>query len=68
MPAKRRLSKRVTAFAREYVELVEALAREGVPEDVARNEARIAATSWLMDVAEETYDPAKGPCPLCGRG
>lgn len=68
MPAKRRLSERVTAFAKEYVELVEALVRQGVPENIARAEARIAATSWLMDVVEEMYDPAKGPCPLCGRG
>lgn len=66
--AKRKLSERVVKFAREYVELVEALIREGVPEEMARNEARIAATSWLIETDEPCYDPAAGPCPTCGRG
>ena len=51
--------------------MAEALQREGVPEAVAREEARIAAMSLLMDEqshAGETYDPARGPCPTCGRG
>lgn len=68
---KKGLPIRVTKFAREYVQLVEALKREGVPEDVAREEARIAATTWLFDdlgEAPATYDPALGPCPTCGRG
>jgi len=60
-------SARVVQFAREYVQLVEALKREGVPEDVARVEARMAATMWLMDEQSE-YDPAFGPCPTCKRG
>ena len=68
---KKKLPERVTLFAREYVQLVEALVREGVPEGQARIEARIAATSWLwsdQDLEEPKYDPALGPCPTCGRG
>ena len=70
--SKRQLDKRVVQVAREYVQLVEALMQEGVPQAVAREEARIAATSWLFDElspqGEPTYDPARGPCPTCGRG
>ncbi len=65
---KRQLSERAIQFAKEYVELVEALKREGVPEDIARNEARLAATTWLIEDEEALYDPAAGPCPTCGRG
>lgn len=67
-PPKRQLAERAVRFAKEYVELVEALKREGVPEEIARNEARIAATSWLVEEIEPYYDPAAGPCPTCGRG
>lgn len=68
--SRRRLSPRVVRFATEYVQLVEALQAQGVPEEIARNEARVAATSWLMEYGEElpVYDPVKGPCPTCGRG
>lgn len=61
-------------FARLYVQITEALQSEGVPEALAREEARSAATSWLITVSTEsneapaTYDPAQGPCPTCGRG
>lgn len=68
---KKALEERVVKFAKEYVQLAEALQREGVPEDVAREEARIAATSLLMEQQaheREAYDPALGPCPTCGRG
>lgn len=56
-------------FAKAYVQLVEALMREGVAEAVAREEAHRAA---LVDARLEEevlhYDPARGPCPGCGRG
>ncbi len=58
-------------FARAYVRLTEALQREGVPPETAREEARLAAFSESMermDQAVQTYDPAKGPCPVCERG
>lgn len=57
-------------FAKTYVGLVEALLREGCTEEVARHEARLAATVQLQldDSADATYDPARGPCPTCGRG
>lgn len=70
MAPRRKLIGRVVRFAKEYVQIVEALMREGVPETVAREEARIAATSWLFGETDESqpYDPAKGPCPTCGKG
>lgn len=50
--------------------LTETLMAEGVPEPVARDEARQAAMleSRLEDIPVGTYDPAKGPCPVCDRG
>jgi len=69
MPKKRKVSEQAIAFARTYADLTEALIQQGTPEDVARNEARIAATTLLMeDVEAPLYDPAQGPCPTCGRG
>lgn len=54
------LGKRVKVFAQKYVALTDALMREGVPEEVAREEARLAALSWM-------YNEPTGPvCPLCG--
>lgn len=65
-------AERAKAFARFYVALVEALLREGCPEDIAREEARMTAFSQLQTDDDEdlalTYDPALGPCPTCGRG
>lgn len=63
-------AERARAFARSYVNLVEALMREGVTEETARNEARMVATTELhmQDIDPRTYDPARGPCPTCGRG
>jgi hypothetical protein len=59
-------------FARLYRNLVEALLQVGVVEQVAREEARIAAMVALqMADAEErvlTYEPHLGPCPTCQRG
>jgi len=58
------LGERAEEFAKQYVLLVEALVKEGVPEHVARNEARIAALTmvWQDEGAEGDE------CPLCGRG
>ncbi len=63
-------AEKVRAFARNYVNLVEALQREGVEEECAREEARLAALMLLQqaDDAEKTYDPSRGRCPTCGRG
>jgi len=62
-------AERYKNFARAYVRLVEELQHEGVPEKVARTEARIAAMSELIDF---TYDEEgvrdDGPrCPMCGK-
>lgn len=42
------LTKRAIDFAKAYVAVTEALLREGVPEDVARDEARAAAMDAVM--------------------
>jgi hypothetical protein len=55
------LGAQATEFAKRYVPLVEALRREGVPEDKAREEARITALT-LMFEQEEGEE-----CPLCGQ-
>lgn len=52
----------IRTFARRYVELVEALLAEGVPEETARSEARIAAGSILMEEREQ----GELICPACG--
>jgi hypothetical protein len=60
---------RYVRFAQSYVQLTQALQRQGVPESTAREEARWAATSMLIsETPDGTYDPAKGQCPTCGRG
>lgn len=65
MPAtKRELDGKAAAFARRYTELVTALRRQGVPERVARDEARLAAT--LVYLVPDYVDP-NAPCPTCGR-
>lgn len=51
-------------FARRYVELTEALQQAGVPEERARDEARMAAT--LVFLAPDHVGQGE-PCPLCGR-
>lgn len=61
-------SQKAIAFAKAYVHLVEALMREGVIEETARDEARMAAMASLMNWDDEAeYDPSQGPCPTCGR-
>ncbi len=64
------LGKRYQQFARDYVRLTESLQAEGVPEEIARAEARYAAQLLLMNDLAPTsqYDPGSGPCPACGRG
>lgn len=54
------------AFAKAYVNLVEALLQQGVEEPTAREEARIAAMVHLA-VLDEQQVPSKGSCPVCGR-
>lgn len=49
-------------FARAYVEMTEALLREGVNEDIAREEARMTATTILFSERRNNAPP----CPLCG--
>ena len=64
--AERSESERAKAFAKAYVSLVEALMQEGVLEEIARDEARMAAMTQLRfdDEAASTGER----CPLCGRG
>jgi len=57
------LGVRAQEFAKHYVALVDALRREGVPEMVAREEARMSALYLLFDPTEDEGDV----CPLCGR-
>lgn len=64
-------AEKARSFAKMYVNIVEAMLQQGVEPDTAREEARIAAMSSLQfaDMIEvKTYDPARGPCPTCGRG
>ena len=51
-------------FAKIYVATVEALQREGVPEILARAEARLAAATWLNEAKEEGEGER---CPCCGK-
>lgn len=58
------LGKKAHAFAQQYVALVDAMIHEGVPEETARDEARMATLSIL-------YSEGLGNdefCPMCGRG
>lgn len=51
----------VREFAAQYVALVEALQQQGVPEDKAREEARVIVTSLVI------LRPEPGQiCKLCG--
>lgn len=51
-------------FAKCYTQLTEALMMQGVPEDRAREEARLTAITWLG--AEYMYDEEEQCCPNCG--
>jgi siroheme synthase len=58
------LGRNALAWARAYVALKDALVRQGVLEEEAREEARSAANMAAMYDGE----PIEGePCPLCGR-
>lgn len=64
-PSDLALVARAKEFARQYVVLVEALTKQGVPEDAAREEARVTALTLMFeDAAAGAGGP---PCPLCGR-
>lgn len=58
------LGQNALAFAQCYVQLVDALTKEGVVETLARQEARAAATMMILDMLEMEEGDA---CPLCGR-
>lgn len=58
---------RARTYARMYVQLTEALAKEGVAEETAREEARFTATTWLLSPEDNEAGEVKA-CPLCGRG
>ena len=62
--APRAASSRAQQFAKRYVDLVEALQQQGVPEKRAREEARLTATLILL--IPDYADPSE-PCPTCGR-
>lgn len=55
------LGARAIEFAKQYVVLVEALQGQGVPEKVAREEARITTLILLFEEENE-----EGQCPVCG--
>ena len=61
------MPERVVDFARHYVQMVEALLREGVPEATAREEARMAATTLLVSGSPMPGGGGETVCPLCGR-
>lgn len=52
---------RARDFARLYVALVEALRKEGVIETVAREEARLAATTAMLRADELALRPPSWP-------
>jgi hypothetical protein len=63
------LAANAKAWARAYVNLTEALINSGVPEEVARAEARNAANfAALFPGDRDCVDTGSGePCPMCGR-
>ncbi len=67
-PRSSELGLRAHAFAKQYVVLVDALRKEGVPESVARDEARTTALVLLFDAEENAKETTTGHCALCGRG
>lgn len=60
------LGQNARAWARCYTSLVEALIAEGVEEEVARSEARYAATMVVLPEDDEPQ-PIGPLCPVCGR-
>lgn len=57
-----RLTQNAAAFGKTYARLKEALVKEGVPLDEAKNEARNAAT--IAAISESGDEEI---CPLCGK-
>lgn len=51
------LAEHATAWAKAYTTLVEALMREGVPEDVARDEARQSVALAMFMPDEPSDEP-----------
>lgn len=62
-----RLAECSEAWAEAYVRLTEALLKQGVPEDLARDEARNAATFAALYRENEEEGDVGEVCPLCGR-
>lgn len=58
------LGKNALAWARAYVALKEALVKQGVLEEEARDEARAAAN--MAAFYDEAYEEGE-LCPLCGK-
>lgn len=63
--ARRLSAEDAIAFAKSYTQLVEALMREGVEEDMARDEAHVTAME-LLHVTDYLNDTGTR-CPVCGR-
>ena len=63
------VAERARLYAQLYVGLTEALQQQGVPEPLARGEASMAATTWLLNGKEGALGDAveETPCPVCGR-
>ncbi len=59
------LGTQALAFAKQYVALTEALQSQGVPEVVARDEARMTAL-FIMFQGSDEEDFAGGVCPVTG--
>lgn len=55
---------RAREFARQYVALVNALTKEGVPEEAARDDARVTALTLMFE--DDEAGATGPPCPLCG--
>ena len=64
-----KVAERAKEYAQLYSRLTEELMKTGLTEDLAREEAHAAATSWLLSettlVVEPSTDPY--PCPMCGK-
>jgi hypothetical protein len=59
------LTREAISFADRYVLLVEELLRRGVPEDIAREEARVTALQLVVGYTQ--YDLGiPSHCPACG--
>ncbi len=64
MTDEHKLAEDALKFAKQYVALVDALMKEGVQEQKAREEAR---TTSLIMMFEDGVDEEGALCPLCGQ-